>query len=35
LTKIIDLTSVAAKKESEEKDTREKKEKAVKGTNEF
>jgi len=35
LTKIIDLTSVAAKKESEKKDVREKKEKAVKGVNEF
>jgi hypothetical protein len=35
LTKIMDLTSVAAKKESEEKDAREKKEKAVKGANEF
>jgi hypothetical protein len=35
LTKIIDLTSVAAKKESKEKDIREKKEKAVKGINEF
>jgi hypothetical protein len=31
----MDLTSAAAKKESEKKDTREKKEKAVKGTNEF
>jgi hypothetical protein len=35
LTKIMDLTSAAAKKESEEKDVREKKEKAVKGANEF
>jgi hypothetical protein len=31
----MDFTSIAAKKESEEKDTKEKKEKAVKGANKF
>jgi len=35
LTKIMDLTSAAAKKESKEKDAREKKEKAVKDANKF